>query len=158
MSDEETVHILWHQITSLAKLPGVDGRPHLLDFCREFLILCLPEHVRQGIAHDSDLPVAELVERAKSLRLCGLTTAAKSSRGIVSTVVHTRPLSVEGDQISSIGDRSRVPAHFQKKKKTRGYLTESGLCNYHDRWGEKARFCVEGCLWKPPKNGLLGRR
>ena len=160
-SNEETVQQLWHQITNLSNLPGVDGKQHLLDFRREFLILCLPEHVRQGIAHDNDLPVTQLIEKAESLRLCGLTSAAKSSRGIVAGNVasvarsESQSTSLKDELISKVDNRSK---NFRRFKQNRGYLMDSGLCNYHARWGEKARFCVEGCCWKPSKNGLFGRR
>ena len=144
-----SAHRAWYEMQSLLTLPSnsedPEAEPVKVDLERELWLQRLPESVRAALPCAESMPIDSLIDHADAL-IAAEKAATRSMRPMVSGVE-------EG--VNSVGRRSVDHNWRDDRHRKRGYLTSSGLCNYHFRWGKAARACVDGCKWT--KNGASGR-
>ena len=153
-----------------------------IDLQRELWLLHLPEPVRAGLYDSASLTIDELLKKADDLQISHRAAIRRSkndtpfiasilskclrhkheeprsdndidfqspSRATAATVAR-RPFSNRPNQRDA---SYRYRAEPRNDRQRHGYLTPSGYCNYHAKWGDKAFSCVPGCTWRNyPKN------
>ena len=144
-----SAHRAWYDMQALLTLlsnpEDPEAKPAKVDLEREIWLQRLPESVRSALPGAEGMPIDRLIDHADAL-IAAERASMRSSRPMVSGVE-------EG--VHSVGRRSADHCWRDDQRRRRGYLTPSGLCNYHSRWGKAARACVDGCKWS--KNGASGR-
>ena len=139
----------WNEMQSLLTLPpsstNPGAKPAKVDLEREIWLQRLPESIRSALPGAEDMPMPDLIDLADDL-----ITADRAATRLQRPMVND----VEED-VNAVGRRRNGHNWRNDHQKKRGYLTSTGICNYHSRWGKAARACVDGCKWA--KNGASGR-
>ena len=140
-----SVHRAWNEIQALLTMPASEtgSGPTKVDLEREILLQRLPSSIRAALPGAEDLSIADVIKRADAL-IDSQKAAMPLQRSMVSDVE---------EEVHAVGGRHSFQEDYRRKK--RGYLTSSGLCNYHAKCGKAARAGVDGCQWT--KNGRSGR-
>jgi hypothetical protein len=147
----------WYELQALMALPLLnadpDSKPKRVDLEREIWLQRLPENIRAALPGAEEMEMSELIDKADAL------IAADKA-----VLRFQRPMlnEVQGDKVTVINYNGKGSSYEWKRQQSytndrnrRGYITKSGICNHHKRWGNKAWNCVHGCKW--PKNGASGR-
>ena len=165
----------WDEITTLLTLP--DGE---IDLQRELWLLHLPEPVRAGLHDSTSLSTEELLEKADNLQIshraairrckntpfiasilskCLDTLESESDHeephGIVSQQSFSSAAAIVHPSFSNRPKQKDSRQRFRREPR-QGYLTPSGYCNYHAKWGANAYYCVHGCSWKNGSKNEMG--
>ena len=167
----------WDEMSTLLKLPETDvsGKSKEVDLQRELWLLHLPEPVRAGLYDSESLPIDELLKKADDLQISHRAAIRRCKEAPFIASILSKCLDeereeprndIEFESASSAANAAVVRRSFsnhrnQKDMRNRrepratrqGYLTPSGYCNYHAKWGDNAFSCVRGCTWRnDPKN------
>jgi hypothetical protein len=138
----------WYEMQALLTLPSsIPGSSKKVDLERELWLQRLPDNVRATLPGAEDTPMDALIEMADAFIVAGRATV-RARRPVVSDVEDTNALAARRSSRPF-----RKPA--ERQRKANAYLLPSGLCNYHAKWGDAARDCIDGCIWQ--KNGPSGR-
>lgn len=158
---DRTASNVWNEMQSLARLPGTDattGKAPQIDLMRELWLQSIPSSVRAALHDSDDLPMADLIKKADDL----ITSTRASQKPTPVCFTEPRPTDEDSDvhavHRQSSGGRQPPPDKKGQGRHTgpRGHLLASGICSYHDRYGDAARNCLTGCQWS--KNGQRSRR
>ena len=168
---------VWDEMQSLLRLTEVEadtGRPKHLDLERHIWLLTLPSNIRILLDGAEDMEMEDLIRKAEALTVASRTTRA-SQNPILSVSTSDSHIADSSTSEANIGNEADHYAHdmpinslerrrFHNRKsdswrrnQPKGYITSSGLCNYHQKYGKNAWSCVVGCGWCS-KNGQGGRR
>ena len=153
----------WEHLQSLLTLPQTDastGKNMRIDLEKQLWLRTLPENIRSLLNDADETSVEVLVKRANSLALADKAAAINSNGNRVNEIeLKSKCVDYDNETINAVNPwrKPRYRGENLNRKPTKGYLTQNGICNYHDRYGSFARSCVEGCKWSA-KNGLSGRR
>ena len=135
---DRTAHAVWNEMKSLATLPAKDSNGQLkqVDLMREIWLQTLPTAIRAALHDYEDLDMDELVKKADSL-----LDAARASRNNSAI----QAALCRDDDINAVRIKPKLN---NKPVPFRASLLESGLFAYHDKYGQLARKCVQGCKWR----------
>lgn len=159
---------VWDEMQSLLRLTEMDsatGKPLRLDMERHIWLLTLPQSIRSLLDDAENMKMEDLVNKAEALVIASRASVTKPCGGPVSTceLAHAETEVVEMPDTGYNNDvnfcqRTTHPRKniFHREYKSKGYITSSGLCNYHQKYGTKAWACVDGCNWIS-KNVQRGR-
>jgi hypothetical protein len=138
---DRTPRQVWDEIESLCRLPedNASGRPEV-DLKKEIWLQCLPSHVRSLLNDAEKTPMEKLVKKADSLSLAH--KEAQTKRTIASAELDTE--AEQADEIAAV----RPPPNHQQRRKYKAAHNTGQICTYHQRFGDRARKCAEGCTWK----------
>ena len=110
--------------------------------------------LRPDIAGDVRRSANELIDAADALLLAE-ESAARPQRPMVSNVIET----FDDTDINAVrsGRQRQDRGNSGRPRQSRlAFLNPAGICGYHDKWGEQAKSCVDGCRFRP-KNAQGGR-
>lgn len=159
----QSPHESWEQLQSLLTLPQTDaitGKNMRIDLEKQLWLRTLPENIRSLLNDADDTPVEVLVKKADSLVLADKAAAIHSNgRGnrVNDIELQDKRIDYENERVNAVRPWRKDGFTHLSRKPAKGYITQAGICNYHDRYGSSARSCVEGCKWFA-KNGMSGRR
>jgi hypothetical protein len=113
----------------------------------------LPKEVRILLAHDDFTDTRKLAEKADGLMAIHQPHAAEVTALAAATADQQPP---ESDTVAAAASRGATRGKSGRKKNKGGYrrrsksppdYSQSPLCSYHIRFGDKAHKCVEPCAW-----------
>ena len=143
---------IWNELNAMCRVPKVtDGTvSHTeLDLKREIWLLCLPPHIR-SLLHETDasVTIADLTKKADNLVIAHRTANRRSGAPAQSTVSCVADNSCDEENPEVTVDPVR-PRRFMENKvrkpSFRRALNPDGICTYHQRFGNQARTCMDGC-------------
>ena len=162
----------WEEMTRLLQLDKLDedGNFKEVDVKRELWLLHLPEPIRASLHDSSSLSIENLLTKADNPQISHRSVlqnnAWRPAIGFVSD--HTsKPmyeLNQSEESINVHGDDYKDSVAYissgngsMKHNKSRPFQARGNsntrLCYYHSKWGNKARSCAPGCLlWRSSKN------
>lgn len=143
---DRTASQVWNEISVLCRIPILDltnNTTHQeVDLKKEIWLQCLPDHIRALMYDTDDTKMPDLIKKADALM-----EAHKMTQAAQPVVPINHAATSEKEQPIKQQNRRRSPF---------ATLTDSGICTYHERFGAKARSCVDGCVWAS-KNARGGR-
>ena len=144
----------WYEIQALLTLPANPNdpatKPKKVDLEREIWLQRLPEGIRAAMPGAEEMKMSELITWADALITSG-KAAARPQRPMLSEIQNEDVNAVTNTR----REHTRNWRNSDHHKKKYGFITRSGICNHHMKWGEAARSCVAGCEWS--KNWKSGR-
>lgn len=163
---DQTADQAWNEIVSLSRLNEIDPITKKLkeiDLRREIFLQRLPESVRTALPEAEDDPMEDLVKRADKL-LIACRASCQGRRPAISNIECEEVNAATAVRMKRQAQqrRDQKPALSGKNEVKLSALTPSGLCGYHQRFGNEARRCAPGCAWHQlralvSKNGDAGR-
>lgn len=150
---------VWDEMQSLLRLTSTDpatGKTLRLDMERHIWLLTLPHSIRSLLDDVENMKMEDLVSKAEALVIASRASDHKTFNKPMSTCEVT--CTSEETAIVETNACQRPSRYFKKNtNRPKGYITISGLCNYHKKYGKNAWSCVDGCCWYE-KNELRGRQ
>ena len=161
---------IYQELLILRKLP--DGKE--VDLWKEIFLQIMPKDIREKIENTDQLNLSNIVERCQKFWISHISTRNnRNTANIVASSTCNSP-STDFNQIEMVDSvtsrRSNVsfqarkgPSSFPRNEIQRNpplppkhCFNEKGHCYYHDKFGNRARRCMDGCSWRVPKNGSTG--
>lgn len=141
-----------------------------IDITTEIFLRRLPPCVREKIVNAHTRSLDDIAEEAEALWVS--SRAAQRNKGSVfaaaeaesyedeciNLVSRRRPHQrAEVQRSSAVWSRRRFDSRKPEERATsqtfKMTLSKNGFCPYHEKFGENAKRCFEGCCWPNPKNG-----
>ena len=152
---------IWDEICSLCRLPEIDPttqRARELDIKKELWLQTLPAAIRT-LLHDTDAnKIDDLTKKADSI----LESQRHSRPSLPISSVDSGPEDSADEIIASAGPQRQSSKRYSRDKDRprqppRSHFNENGICSYHQRFGQRAKNCLDGCKWTQSKNVTSGR-
>ena len=149
---DRTPKEVWHEITTLCRLPKKDasGNYQQVDLKKEVWLRTLPSHVREQLHNTDDTDVNYLVDTADKI-MEAHRQAQRQTTIASATDAEDQP----GE--ANAATATKTPTRRPQRPFFNATIDENGICSYHARFGANARRCIRGCQWKTPKNAQGGR-